>query len=329
MFSKIRIDESGKVPIYKQIGDYIRQQIAKGELEAGYKLPTVRDLAGEIKVSMGTVKHAYEYLEDLGAVEMVQGKGTFVLGQEEDNSSRKDRAMAAMDEMFHKLERLGFTPREMEIYVNLKLKGLEEKYEVVKVAAIDCNPETLQIIQKQLMQIGYAETAVFSLGHLPEIEERLNSEYDIILTTSTHYAEVEPYVKNPQKLGMMATMPSIRTVIKLAKIPENSNVGIVCASDTFSRVARDNCQVIGEWADRLETMLFGQPQKLKSFLRKKDAIIVPEGYEAFASREEKEMIKAFENKGKTVVSYDYKIDKGSFMYVEALIKKCINKKRSS
>ena len=45
--------------------------------------------------------------------------------------------------------------------------------------------------------------------------------------------------------------------------------------------------------------------------------------------QKKEMIKAFENKGKTVVSYDYKIDKGSFMYVEALIKKCINKKRSS
>ena len=76
------------------------------------------------------------------------------------------------------------------------------------------------------------------------------------------------------------------------------------------------------------TQLFGNPQKLKTFLKNKDAIILPEGYDAFASREERELIRYFENRGKTVVLYDYKIDKGSFMYVEALIKKCINNKRS-
>jgi hypothetical protein len=127
---------------------------------------------------------------------------------------------------------------------------------------------------------------------------------------------------------MMSLMPSTRTVIKLAKIPELWNVGIVCASDTFARVVRDNCMVIGDWADRMGTHLFGDANKLKYFLKNKDAIIVPEGYDAFASREEREIIRHYENKGKTVVLYDYKIDKGSFMYVEALIKKCINNKRS-
>ena len=328
MFANIKTDQNNGIPIYKQIGDCIQDAVDSGMLPAGYKLPTVRELAEEINISTGTVKHAYEYLEQLGVIEMIQGKGSFVLGTDEDSFSRKDKAMTALDELFAKLEKLGFTPREMEIYIDLKLKGLEEKYDIVKIAAIDCNPESLQIIERQISQIGYTETAVFSLNHLPEIADKLNSDYDLVLTTSTHFGEVEPYIKNHQNLGTMALMPSTRTVIKLAKIPELWNVGIVCASDTFARVVRENCMVIGDWAERMGTLLFGDHHKLKTFLRNKDAIILPEGYDAFASREERELIRNFENRGKTVVLYDYKIDKGSYMYIEALIKKCINNKRS-
>ncbi|MBR5129161.1 MAG: GntR family transcriptional regulator [Firmicutes bacterium] len=328
MFANIKTDQNNGVPIYKQIGDCIQRAVDEGLLPAGYKLPTVRELADEINISTGTVKHAYEYLEQLDVIEMIQGKGSFVLGNEEDSSSRKDKAMVAVDELFAKLEKLGFTPREMEIYINLKLKGLEEKYEAVKIAAIDCNPEALQIIERQISQIGYAETAVFGLSHLPEIAEKLNTDYDLVLTTSTHYGEVEPYIKNSKSLGMMALMPSTRTVIKLAKIPEIWNVGVVCASDSFAKVVRDNCLVIGDWAEHMGTMLFGNSQKLKLFLKNKDAIILPEGYDSFASREERETIRHFEQKGKAVILYDYKIDKGSFIYVEELIKKCINNKRS-
>ena len=328
MFANIKTDQENRIPIYKQIGDCIQAAIHDGSLPAGYKLPTVRDLAEEINISTGTVKHAYEYLEQLGVIEMIQGKGSFVLGVEEETTSRKERAMSAMDELFVKLEKLGFTPREMEIYINLKLKGLEEKYDVVKVAAIDCNPESLQIIEKQMGQIGYVETAVFGLNHLPEIADKLNNEYDLVLTTSTHYGEVEPYIKNTKNLAMMALTTSTRTVIKLAKIPELWNVGVVCASDTFANVVRENCLVIGGWAERMGYMHFGNPQKLKAFLKEKDAVILPDGYDAFASKEEKELLRHFENKGKTLILYDYKIDKGSFMYVEALVKKCINNKRS-
>ena len=124
MFANIKTDLQTGIPIYKQIGDCIQSAVNSGMLPAGYKLPTVRELAEEINVSTGTVKHAYEYLEQLSVIEMIQGKGSFVLGKEEDTFSRKEKAMTAMDELFEKLEKLGFTPREMEIYIDLKLKGL-------------------------------------------------------------------------------------------------------------------------------------------------------------------------------------------------------------
>ena len=126
---------------------------------------------------------------------MTQGKGTFVCSPEAlDAVSRKDKAMAAIDTLFEELEALGFTPREMEIYINLRLQGLEERYDLVKVAAIDCNPETLQLMEDQLSQINYVQAAIFSLAQIPELADKLNNDYDVILTTSTHYGEVEPFI---------------------------------------------------------------------------------------------------------------------------------------
>ena len=203
----LKLDGNSDSPLYKQIVEAIQRAVHSGKLPSGYQLPTVRELADEMGISRGTIKHAYDQLQRLGIVEMTQGKGTFILGQtEEDNASRKEKAMNAIDQLFEQLEDLGFTPREMEIYVGLKLRGLEEKYDVVKVAIMDCNPETLHLIEDQLSQIGYAEVASFGLGQLNEVVEKLNSDYDLVLTTSTHYAQVEHYIHPANALGMMSLM---------------------------------------------------------------------------------------------------------------------------
>lgn len=323
---KMKAVNSG--PIYKQIADAIADKIQTGELEAGYKLPTVRALAGELDVACGTIKHAYEYLEEQGRIEMVQGSGSFVRGKEEDNANRKEKAMAAIDGLFDQLQQLGFTPREIEIYLNLKLRGLEEKYDMVKVAVIDCNPETLQMIEEQLSQIGYVEPVVFPLSRIGEIAEKLNEEYDLVLTTTTHYTQVEPYIQDTKKLVMVSMMPAVRTTISLAKVAEDARAGIFCASDAFARVIRGNSEGMGKWSDHLPTYLMGIGGQLEKFFEEVELAIVPEGWEAFASAAEKQAVGEFERCGGQIVLYDYKIDKGSYLYVEAQIKKCMNRKRS-
>ena len=62
----IVLEEKKGSPLYKQISDAVLADIKSGRLEAGFKLPTVRELADEMKISRGTIKHAYEYLEQLG-----------------------------------------------------------------------------------------------------------------------------------------------------------------------------------------------------------------------------------------------------------------------
>ena len=76
---KIIISNSSLVPIYKQIKTQIINQIISDELKEGESIPSIRVLANEIKISVMTIKKAYDELENEGYIKSVQGKGTFVL----------------------------------------------------------------------------------------------------------------------------------------------------------------------------------------------------------------------------------------------------------
>jgi DNA-binding transcriptional MocR family regulator len=64
--------------VYRQISDHIRLEVADGRLEAGDRLPTIRDLARELDVNRDTVALAYEHLVNAGIAVSTVGRGTFV-----------------------------------------------------------------------------------------------------------------------------------------------------------------------------------------------------------------------------------------------------------
>src|SRR3982751_238831 len=74
----IRVEASSGVPITQQIVDQIRARCASGALNAGDRLPSVRELAREIAVNQNTILRAYERLTAEGILELRHGEGTFV-----------------------------------------------------------------------------------------------------------------------------------------------------------------------------------------------------------------------------------------------------------
>lgn len=74
----IIIENDSAVPLYEQMMQQIKTGILKGELEQGEVLPSIRVMAKELKVSIITVKRAYEELEKEGFVKIAPGKGTYV-----------------------------------------------------------------------------------------------------------------------------------------------------------------------------------------------------------------------------------------------------------
>ena len=76
---RIVISNSSGVPIYEQIKEQIKNAILSGELSEGELLPSIRQLAKDLKISVITTTRAYGDLEQEGFVANVQGKGCYVL----------------------------------------------------------------------------------------------------------------------------------------------------------------------------------------------------------------------------------------------------------
>jgi len=72
------ISNQSKDPIYQQITDQIKNQIVSKKLKTGQMLPSIRYLARQLRISVITVKRAYDDLEKDGFLETVSGKGSFV-----------------------------------------------------------------------------------------------------------------------------------------------------------------------------------------------------------------------------------------------------------
>ncbi len=75
---KIIIKNSSNEPIYAQIYSQIKSSIISGELNSGELLPSIRNLAKELRISVITTKRAYEELERDGYIYSVAGKGSYV-----------------------------------------------------------------------------------------------------------------------------------------------------------------------------------------------------------------------------------------------------------
>ena len=106
----IIISNNSSVPIYEQIKNAIKDAIISNELKEEEMLPSVRNLANDLKISFLTVKKAYDELEQEGFIKTVQGKGSFV------------------------------TPKNLEIIKEEKLKEIqdyiEKIYNISKIASI-------------------------------------------------------------------------------------------------------------------------------------------------------------------------------------------------
>src|SRR5580658_9073455 len=78
---RFHVAPSSGVPIYRQLLDQVRAQIATGRLAPGEFLPSVRQVAAELTVNPMTVSKAYSLLERDGVVELVRGQGMRVIGR--------------------------------------------------------------------------------------------------------------------------------------------------------------------------------------------------------------------------------------------------------
>ena len=102
-------------PIYIQIMFEIKRRISTGQLKAGHKLPSVRDLADELKVNPNTIVRAYQELEREGVTETRRGMGTFIIENEKNsiNEMKNTIGKTFVDEFIKKMKEAGVSSEEI------------------------------------------------------------------------------------------------------------------------------------------------------------------------------------------------------------------------
>ncbi|NMB27174.1 MAG: GntR family transcriptional regulator [Tissierellia bacterium] len=113
---RIIVSNSSSEPIYEQISSQIKGMILKGKLNEGDLLPSIRGLAKDLQISVITTKRAYDELEKEGFIETVQGKGSYVAGQNKE-LMREKKLKVIEEKLFEVVEEsklLGLNYKEVE-----------------------------------------------------------------------------------------------------------------------------------------------------------------------------------------------------------------------
>jgi GntR family transcriptional regulator len=108
----IQIDPSDSVPIYRQVMDQVRLQIASGQLAPGDQLEPVNGLSARLRINPMTVSKAYGYLVEEGVVERRKGVGIFVaeVGPDQLAATRDDLLSGALRDAASLAIQLGVSP---------------------------------------------------------------------------------------------------------------------------------------------------------------------------------------------------------------------------
>jgi GntR family transcriptional regulator len=108
-----------------QIEDSIHSLIAAGQLQPGEQLPTIRELASDIRVNLNTVARAYFELDKEGVISTQRGRGTFVtrdLDQKQIERNRQKLLHSIIESALEEAKKLGYTQDEIKRAFQAEMK---------------------------------------------------------------------------------------------------------------------------------------------------------------------------------------------------------------
>ncbi len=236
---RLLLDRDSGVPLYIQVKEQIRQFIEQGQWAPGSKIPTERSLAEALKVSRNTVSMAFQELEAEGVLVCQQGRGTFVADADETvrRESRRERLLRMVDMVIEEASTLGFS---LEEFISMTTSRAKEKREImskVNIVLIECNREQVEYFARELAESVGVIIEPILLAQLEEDPDRyapLLAKADIIVTTLFHLQSVRDIVGPGVEIIALALNPLLDSIVRIARLPEGSKVGIFSNSKLFA-----------------------------------------------------------------------------------------------
>ena len=319
------LNSHSDLPLYRQIVEQIEQALREGQLQQGDKLPTVRELAQQLSAASGTVKRAYDELCRRGIIEMTQGKGTFIAPQDSPDS-RKEKAVAAIEGMLDTLAALQFSPQEIQIFFDLKLRERLLREHGLRVAVVAQSPECLHTLTDRLYGLPGATIYPISLAELMADPAQLTAHMDLAVATDVSCDRLSAVLDPKTPLVRICLRLNDHSISSLARLPDGCRIGLLVQSQIFAQTARRACRAICREAVLQETYLIGSHDEIREMLQQCDALLVPIGFESVCTPEEQNAVQLFAQTH-PMVRLELEPDQGSLRALEAALRREKDKNR--
>ena len=321
---------NGSKPIYKQLIDEILAKIRSGELRPGEKLPTERSLAQQLYVSRGTIKKAYKELADNNIIEIIQGSGTYVYAEKKlyDGGMRK-QATNMINSLLDRLEFWDFPIEEIETLFHMCITHRTRANRPVRCAIIDCNSESLGIFKRQMSYLPDITLSAILVDSviMDDTPDALLADYDLIFTTETHYGQVTECLKiSPENLFSVSEALSQQCIISISTLPQNSSIGIVTSSNKFANLICEELERFCPLPSPLCIHFDVDVDSILQFIQKYDTIIISPNSAILEPGFSDSRLQSFYDRGGRIIPFDYMIDRGSLIHIEALVSRILRYK---
>ena len=249
--SGLRVNRQSAVPVHVQLETQIRHLISTGSLKAGMQLPTVRQLAGFLRINRNTVARALADLHQDGYLESCQGRGTFVVDRPPSREGRAARSLERLvQEALDGARRLGFTHEELLATIAAHApSGRTGRSVRARALLVECNQPELSRYREQLEE---ELPLVVDRLLVEEFQARVAREpsslkgYRAIITTFFHIHEVKQALPQgaPPAVALLSEA-NISSLLRLTELPEGTTVGLVCNSPKGSENLLSSIQSAG------------------------------------------------------------------------------------
>jgi GntR family transcriptional regulator len=244
------------------------------------------------------------------------------------NPRRQNQAQALIRGMVDSMVRLQFSFSEIRDLVHAMLLEREERLQNFCIAVVDCNPEALGIYEKQLLYLSRAQVRKILLDDVRHSDDvaAMFRAFDLVLTTTTHHAELTGLLPAQKEKVLPAIVaPTPQTAAALDAIPPapSARVGLLCLSANFRDIIRRHLAARTVAEDRIEAAFYQAGMDLNAFLRDKTHLILPPDFPLFSQGGYGSTLVRFSESGGRVIQFDYQIERGSLLTIEAAISKLL------
>ena len=268
----LRINSKSHVPVHVQLEGQIKHLILTGNFAVGSRLPSIRAMAGFLRVNRNTVARVFSDLEREGYVESRRGSGVYVLEPpvELDEEKRREVVERVVD-----LAAARDVPLEELAYALLARSGTEPQ-EKVRVLFIECTPAELNQFADELEEQLPVEVERVLIG---DLADRLSGVDDppwqLAVTTFFHIHEVQELVE-PLGVEVVALLAeaTLAGLQRLMELPSQTPVGVVGWGSTCMDNLSRSIEGAGlDHLDLVQVNVDGGSGEVMSTLDEVDAVV--------------------------------------------------------